>query len=78
MESTSASDALGSLSSNWMYILVAVLALVAGYFIYKRYYSSPTVSYAAPLSAQAQGAAAPAAKKEAEVEEYETEDEKEE
>jgi cytochrome b subunit of formate dehydrogenase len=72
MDSTSSADALGSLSSNWLYILVAVVAIVAGYFIYKRYYS---VSYAAPVSAPA--AAAPAAKKEAEVQEYESEDDKE-
>jgi hypothetical protein len=74
MDSTSSADALSSLSSNWVYILVAVLAVVAGYFIYKRYYS---VSYAAPVSAPpAVGSAAPEAAKDAEVEEYESDDDK--
>lgn len=69
-----------SLSSNWTYIFIAVLAVVVGYFVYKRYFGAKTgaaVSFAAPLSAPVAGAAPPApAAKEAEVEEYEEEDEK--
>ena len=70
-----------ALSSNWTYLLIAALALVVGYFIYKRYFGAKTgaaVSFAAPLSAPAAGAApsAPAAK-EAEVEEYEEEEDDE-
>jgi len=71
-----------SLSSNWSYLLIAALAIVVGYFIYKRYFGAKTgaaVSFASPLAAPVAGAAppAPAAKEaEAEVEEYEEEDEK--
>ena len=69
-----------ALSSNWTYLLIAALALVMGYFIYKRYFGAKTgaaVSFASPLSAPDAGAAPPApATKEAEVEEYEEEDEK--
>jgi hypothetical protein len=70
-----------SLSSNWTYIFIAVLAVVVGYFVYKRYFGAKTgaaVSFAAPLSAPAAGGAAPSAPAapEAEVEEYEEEDEK--
>jgi hypothetical protein len=69
-----------SLSSNWMYLLIAALALVMGYFIYKRYFGAKTgagVSFASPLAAPVAGAAPPApAAPETEVEEYEEEDEK--
>jgi hypothetical protein len=64
-----------ALSSNWSYLLIAALALVVGYFIYKRYFGAKTgaaVSFAAPLSAPAAGAAPAPAAKEAEVEEYES------
>jgi len=69
-----------ALSSNWTYIFIAVLAVVVGYFIYKRYFGAKTggaVSFASPLAAPVAGGAppAPAAKEaEAEVEEYEDED----
>jgi len=70
-------DALSSLSSNWVYLAVAVLIAVVGYFIYKRYFGAktgPAVSFAAPLSAPPASGSAPAEAKEAEVEEYEDED----
>ena len=75
-DSTSSADALSSLSSNWVYIVVAILAVVAGYFIYKRYFGPKTgaaVSFASPLSAPPAGGAPPDAKED-EVEEYEEED----
>lgn len=69
-----------ALSSNWTYLLIAALAIVMGYFIYKRYFGAKTgaaVSFASPLAAPVPGAAPPApAAPEAEVEEYEEEDEK--
>jgi len=84
MEPETTASTFESLSSNWVYLLIAALALVVGYFIYKRYFGAKTgaaVSFAAPLSAPsaATGAAAPTpAAKEEEVEEYESEnDEKE-
>ena len=80
MEPETTTSTFESLSSNWVYLLIAALALVAGYFIYKRYFGAKTgaaVSFAAPLSAPSAAAPAPAAKEE-EVEEYESEnDEKE-
>jgi hypothetical protein len=77
----SETSTFASLSSNWTYLLIAALAIVVGYFIYKRYFGAKTggaVSFAAPLSAPVAGAAppAPAKEAEAEVEEYEDEDEK--
>jgi hypothetical protein len=69
-----------SLSSNWVYLAIGALALVLGYFIYKRYFGAKTggaVSFASPLSAPAAAPAAPAAP-EAEVEEYEEEDDEKE
>lgn len=82
MEPETTTSTFESLSSNWVYLLIAALALVVGYFIYKRYFGAKTgaaVSFAAPLSAPSAAAAAPApAAKEEEVEEYESEnDEKE-
>jgi len=77
-------NTFASLSSNWVYLLIAALALVVGYFVYKRYFGAKTggaVSFASPLSAPpAAGAAppAPAAAPEAEVEEYEEEDDEKE
>ena len=69
-----------SLSSNWTYLVIGALALVLGYFIYKRYFGPKTVSYASPLSAPTAPAAAPTAPAapEAEVEEYEEEDDEKE
>jgi hypothetical protein len=71
-----------ALSSNWTYLLIAALAIVMGYFIYKRYFGAKTggaVSFASPMSAPAAAPSAPAAPEaEAEVEEYESDnDEKE-
>lgn len=76
MDSTDASSALGSLSSNWVYLIVGVLVLVLGYFMYKRYFGARvggTVSFAEPLSAPSAGNTESDVK-EAEVEEYEDED----
>ena len=70
-----------SLSSNWVYLVIGALALVLGYFIYKRYFGPKTgggsVSFASPMSAPAAAQAAPAAP-EAEVEEYEEDDDEKE
>jgi hypothetical protein len=72
-----------SLSSNWTYLLIGALALVLGYFVYKRYFGAKTgaaVSFASPLSDPPAASAAPSAPAapEAEVEEYEEEDDEKE
>jgi len=75
----SETSTFSSLSSNWTYLVIGALALVLGYFIYKRYFGPKTVSYASPLSAPTAPAAPPApAAPEAEVEEYEEEDDEKE
>jgi hypothetical protein len=59
----------GFSTTNMMYVVIALLAIAVGYFIYKKFFSapSPQVSFAAP-----QMTPAPAKKEEEEeVEEYE-------